>query len=431
MRRSLFYNMKRLLSIILFLCIFQVAKADPTDSIYAKDIFFNKLVKTNSPVPVFYNEQVKRQIGVYMKNLNNSTAMLLGKAQYYHSLYASKFEQAGIPKQLFLVCASYSNCDPLFSDQDGGSGMWTFSYAIAKKYSLVTNSYIDERRNPEKSADAAVSYFKDLNDIYQDWLKSIVAFRTGPINMNMAIHKANNTLDYARIHNMLSPEYQNAAVNYMAFWYIWNYYTDHKIIPVKYKLPDTDTIQVQREISLNAIAYNLNISEDVLRLTNSELRIDIVPMSYNIKGLRLPKDKIAEYHQKQSILFPPSVVVVDSTLGDSLIMDNPLLVKPVRPEDNSNSQTQEEEEDENPKKPAKDSKTVTIIYVVKKGDGLLLIADLFDCKTSDIKKWNGMRKDAIFKGQKLKIHVPKNKAAQYKKINTMTMVQKRKLAKKS
>ncbi len=422
--------MKKLLLFILFLSVASLSKADPVDSIYAKDPFFLKMVKTNSQVPIFYNEQVKKQIGVYMRNLNNSTAQLLGKAQYYHGLYAGKFEAAGIPKQLFLVCASYSNCDPLFSDPDGASGMWTFSYAIAKKYNLSTNSYVDERRNPEKSADAAVSYFKDLNDIYQDWLKSIVAFRTGPINMNMAIHKANNSLDYSRIHNMLTPEYQNAAVNYMAFWYIWNYYPDHRIVPVKYKLPDTDTIQVQREIGLNAIAYNLNISEEVLRLTNSELRIDIVPMSYNVKGLRLPKDKIAEYHEKLGILFPSTVVVADSSISDSLIMDNALLVKPPKPNDTQNSP--QEDEDEDSGKPAKkDSKTVTITYVVKKGDGLLLIADLFDCKTSDIKKWNGIKKDAIFKGQKLKIHVPKNKSAQYKKINTMTMVQKRKLAKKS
>ncbi len=425
--------MKKLLPFILFLTLAQYVKADPSDSTYNKDVFFNKLVKTNSLVPIFYNEQVKKQIGVFMRNFNNSTALLLGKAQYYHSLYATKFEMAGIPKQLFLVCASYSNCDPLFSDPDGASGMWTFSYAIAKKYNLATNSYIDERRNPEKSADAAVSYFKDLHDIYQDWLKSIVAFRTGPINMNMAIHKAGNTLDYTRIHNMLTPEYQNAAVNYMAFWYIWNYYPDHKIIPVKYKLPDTDTIQVQREIGLNAIAYNLNISEDVLRLSNSELRIDIVPISYNSKGLRIPKEKVGEYHAKLNILFPPTFIVVDSTLNDSLIMDNSILVKPLKYNDTLNIQVdEEEEEDENPKKVVKkDSKTVTIVYVVKKGDGLLLIADLFDCKTSDIKKWNGIKKDHIFKGQKLKIKVPKSKAAQYKKINTMTTAQKRKLAKRS
>jgi membrane-bound lytic murein transglycosylase D len=234
---------------------------------------------------------------------------------------------------------------------------------------------------------------------------------------------------------MLSFEYQNAAVNYMAFWYIWNYHNEHKIIPVKYRLPDTDTVQVQREIGLNAIAYNLNLSEDVLRQSNAELRLDIVPVTYNSKGLKLPKDKVAEYHSKLLILFPPPVVVVDSTLTDSIILDDQgILPRIAKPSDTLITENDEDEEDDQvvkPKTPKPDSKTVTITYVVKKGDGLLLIADIFDCRVSDLKKWNGIKKDAIFKGQKLKIKVPKAKAATFKKINTMTMAQKRKLAKRS
>lgn len=423
--------MKQLLSIFLLIFIYTSGHADTADSSYAKDPYFLKLVKTNSHVPIFYNDQVRKQIGNYIKNLNNSTAILLGKTQYYNQLYGATFDSMGVPRQLFLASAAYSNCDPLYTDLDGGSGMWALQYAIAKKYMLSTNSYVDERRNPKVGTKAAANYFKDLNVIYQDWLKSLVAFRTGPINMNMAIHRANNTMDYATVHNFLTPEYQSAAVNYMAFWFIWNFHQEYKIIPVKYKLPDTDTIQVQREIGLNAIAYNLNISEDVLKLCNAELRLDIVPTTYNNKGLRIPKDKIAEYHSKLNILFPPQVVMIDSSIRDSLILDDNGLI-PRRIKFGDTLSTENEDDEEDIRKPKKeDVGTVTITYVVKQGDGLLLLADLFDCKVSDIKKWNGIKKDALFKGQKLKIKVPKKKAAQYKKINSMTMSQKRKLAKKS
>lgn len=420
--------------LILVLVVFQNALSllgNPTDSTFAKDPYFLKLVKTNSQVPIFYNDQVRKQIQVFLRNLNNSTAILIGKTQYYNTLYGSHFDSADVPRQLFLVAAAFSGCDPLYSDADGGSGLWSLNYAIAKKYMLNTNSYVDERRNPLLSSITAANYFKDLNVIYQDWLKALVAFKTGPINMNMAIHKANNSLDYTKIHNMLSANYQNAAVNYMAFWYIWNYHAEHKIVPVKFKLPDTDTVQVQREIGFNAIAFNLNISEDLLRQCNSELRLDIVPTSYNNKGLRLPKDKIGEYHEKINQIFPPAITSVDTSLADSIILDDQgVLPRIVNARDSVRHDDDEEDEDETPKPVKKDSKTVTIIYVVKKGDGLLLLADLFDCRVSDIKKWNGMRKDAIFKGQKLKIKVPKSKVAYYKKINSMTMAQKKKLAKK-
>lgn len=421
----------RLFATLLILILgFSELHAETADSSYTKDPYFQKLLKTNSQVPLFYNEQVRKQIGNYLKNLNNATSVLLGKTQYYYQMYGPTFDSAGVPRQLFLAAAAFSNCDPLYINEDGGSGMWVMSYATAKKYLLTTNSYIDERRDPRVGTQAATKYFSDLNLIYQDWLKTLVAFRTGPINMNMAIRRANNTMDYAKIHNFLSEEFQNAAVNYMAFWFVWNYHNEFKIAPVKYKLPDTDTVQVQREIGLNAIAYNLNLSEEILKLCNSELRLDIVPVSYNNKGVRLPKDKIVEYRSKLNVLFPPQITAIDTTIRDSLIMDdNGLIPRRIQVRDTVIAENEDDEESSKPKKD--DHSTITITYVVKHGDGLLLLADLFDCKVSDIKKWNGIKKDALYKGQKLKIKVPKKKAAQYKKINTMSMAQKKKLARRS
>lgn len=424
--------MKRTALLLMILTWMANAQANTTDSTYIKDPYFQKLIKTNSQVPIFYNDQVRKQIGNYLKNINNSTAILIGKTQYYQQLYGQLFDQAAVPKQLFLATAAFCNSDPSYVDPDGGSGLWGITYAISKKYKLNSNSYVDERRNPSKSSQVAVNYFKDLNVIYQDWLKTLVAFRTGPINMNMAIHKANNSLDYSIIHNQLSVDYQNAAVNYMAFWYIWNYYNDHKILPIKYKLPETDTVHVEHEIGLNAIAFNLNLSEEVLQLCNPELRLGIVPETYNQNGLQLPKDKITEYRSLRAVLFPPPVATLDSSISDSLILDNSLIIpKPPSNKDSLNIETREDDEEDDKPNPVRESKTTTITYVVKKGDGLLLIADLFDCRVSDIRKWNGMKKDHIFRGQKLKIKVPKTKVTQYKKINTMTLAQKKKLAKRS
>ncbi len=411
----------KILLIILFFNSL-IAVANPNDSNYLRDPFYIKLSKLNSQVPVFYNEQVKRQIGLYMRNTNNSSALLIGKTQYYYNLYASKFTNHAVPIQLFLISAVNSESNSTYIDNDGASGQWALGYPIAKKYNLMTNSYIDERRNPLKSSEAAALYFKDLNLIYTDWLKTLAAFRSGPINLNMAIHRANNSLSYAKIHPQLPLEFQTITEKYMAFWYIWNYYSESKIVPVKYKLPDTDTVQVQKEISLSSIAFQLNISEEILKQSNSELRIGIMPISFNSTGLKLPKDKISEYHEKLLILFPPPpVIVLDSTNKDSFLLFNTASNKPL-------IAVEKDDEDD---KPALNNTKTTVNYTVKKGDGLLLIADLFDCRVSDIKKWNGMKKDAIYSGQKLKLQVPKKKLAEYKKINSLSASQKKKLAKRS
>jgi membrane-bound lytic murein transglycosylase D len=389
------------------------------DSLFLKDIYFQRLNKTDSKIPIFYNEQVRIAINQLIKNTNNATSILLGKAEYYTQKHALIFEQNDLPKQLFLMAASNSQCNSSFVDNDGASGIWGISYAIAKKYNLNTNSYIDERRDIVKSTIAASEYINDLNLIYKDWLKTLVAFRIGPINMNMAIHKSDKSLNYAKIHKNLSPEHQMVATNFMAFWYIWNFRNEHKIQITKFKLPDFDTVHVYQEISLNSISFHLNTPLETLKTLNPELRLDIMPVAHNNRGLKLPIEKIKSFKENHTILFPNLYKQnTDSLHTDSLDLEaNPRKIVSKHFDNNSSQDNSQ-------------SKTTTITYTVKKGDGLLLIADIFDCKVADIKKWNGIKKDNIFSGQKLKIKVPENKLSYYKKINSMSLSQKRNLAKK-
>ena len=74
--------MKRLLFVLTYILSIGLTQAESNDSSYLKDPYFVKLLKTNSQVPIFYNDQVKRQIANYLRNLNNSTAILIGKTQY-------------------------------------------------------------------------------------------------------------------------------------------------------------------------------------------------------------------------------------------------------------------------------------------------------------------------------------------------------------
>lgn len=413
--------MNKQLFIVLYLVLLPLAgKSEVIDSIFLKDVWYLRMEKAKKEIPVFYNEQVKKQIGLYLKNTGGKTTELIGKINYYTPILESKFQKNGLPTQLILAAFANTEFDPTYVSEEGYTGVWPISYAIAKKYNLKTTSYIDERRNIYKSTDASVKYFKDLQHIYKDWLLTVSAFGTGPINVNMALRRCNDNVSYYKVHECLTLKEQEIMVKFMALWYVYTYHNEHKLTPTRFKIPVTDTVMVHKELAFGLVAENLEVSMDQLRLLNPEFREDIIPASATGYALYLPEKDADEFRTKREIFFR---VLVDTTAIDSTILlnnNNPILTF-----ENDSSTTIT-----TPKPSTGNSGKKMIYYKVKSGDVLGLIADIFDCNVSDIKKWNGLRSDKIYSGKKLKIYVPASKIDYYRKMDQYTLNEKRKIANK-
>ena len=83
-----------------------------------------------------------------------------------------------------------SSLNPTAVSRAGAKGMWQFMYTTAKRYGLHIDSFVDERLDPVKSADAAARYLKESYNIFGDWNLAIASYNCGAGNVQKAIKRA-------------------------------------------------------------------------------------------------------------------------------------------------------------------------------------------------------------------------------------------------
>jgi membrane-bound lytic murein transglycosylase D len=151
------------------------------------------------------------------------------------------------------------------------------------------NSLVDDRRDPIRASYAAAQYLRDLYKIFGDWTLVIAAYNCGPENVNRAIRRAGGSMDYWTIYPYLPSETRGYVPAFIAANYVMTYYCEHNICPMLTNLPaHTDTVEVNRDVSLQQIADVCNTDLSMLRELNPQYRRDIVNGSSEPSLIRMP-----------------------------------------------------------------------------------------------------------------------------------------------
>jgi membrane-bound lytic murein transglycosylase D len=361
-------------------------------------LYKSRLEQIPSGVPLGYNGQVREHINDYVRNDKKYTAKALSRFAFYDSTITKILAEYDLPEGLKFMAISLSGCSHFETSEEGGTGMFLMRYGIAKNKGLHISSYVDERRDPVLAAHAFAKEMKGLYARYNDWHKAIAAYYCTSLEMDRAISYSKDSLkQYWTAHTYLPFRYQKTVNKYIAAVYIYNFHREHNIMPDPYLLVPTDTVRILQMTSFAHLSKRLEVKNELLKELNPTYKKELIPNSGRAYYVRLPEEKVSLFES-----LGDSVYLTEEELKDTLKVEEP--------------------------KPVEQPAYTAVYYKVKSGDMLMLIADYYDTYVSHIKRWNGLRSDKIRVGQRLKIMVPTSKLAYYKKVNTMSKSQKRRLA---
>ncbi|MDD2387141.1 MAG: transglycosylase SLT domain-containing protein [Bacteroidales bacterium] len=373
---------------------------DISDSIF--EIRVNNLV---TPIDVAYNKNVQRYLDRYIKNGRWIAPKFLGLSHQYFPMFEEKLDSYNIPLELKYLAIIESALNPLAKSRAGATGLWQFMYKTGKGMGLEINSYIDERSDPEKSTDAACRYLKSLYETYNSWTLALAAYNAGPGTINNAIKRSGGKTNYWELYPYLPNETRNYVPGFIAIVYLFNYADEHNFKPEYIPFyEDVDTVMVKKQLHFAQLDSVLGIDIGQTRELNPQYKLDIIPAKVKEYPLRIRRQYISKfmeledsiYNFMDTVFFRPEKY--NYTPDEKYIDYAPIATQP--------------------------EGTVELLYTVKSGDAVGLIASWYGVETANLRAWNGISGNMIRVGQKLKVYIPEALASKYKIVDSQSFDEK-------
>ncbi len=256
-----------------------------------------KRIQTTMELPL--NSITKPYINKYANQMKRSVSVMLAAMNFYRPIFENALEKYNLPYELEFLPVIESALRPGATSPAGAAGLWQFIPSTGKRYGLVINTLVDERRDPVKSTDAACRYLRDLYNRFGDWSLAIAGYNCGEGAVQKALARAGGRegKTFWDIYNYLPRETRGYVPAFVGATYIMNYYCEHGISPMRASLPEqADTVVVKNNVRLSKVATECGVSLDQIKALNPQFRQDIVPANY---AVTLPSQAAVNFAERQ------------------------------------------------------------------------------------------------------------------------------------
>ena len=337
------------------------------------EVYIERIRQMNSFITLPYNDIVKNYIILYSEKMNTRMSNILGLCKYYMPIFEEILNKYDMPEELKAMAVIESAMNPRAVSRAGAKGMWQFMYATAKMYGLHIDSFVDERLDPVKAAEAAAQYLQDSYEIFGDWNLAIASYNCGAGNLNKAIRRSGGKRAFWDIYPYLPRETRGYVPAFVGALYTMTYYKEHGIKPEAIEMPaHVDTFRITKMLHLRQVSDLTGAPLNELKDLNPQYSHEIIPGNNREYILRLPYNYTNAFIDHEDSLYRHK--------ADEYF--NPVTLKKIQ--DGADGER--------------------IVYRVKSGDYLGRIASRHRCTVAQIKRWNNLTSNNIRVGQRLVIY---------------------------
>lgn len=234
-------------------------------------------------IPVEWNASVERFVTLFSGAQSERMALYLKRSGRYEGMIRTKLREQGMPEDLLYLSMIESGFNPNARSSAQAVGLWQFMAGTARDYGLRVDAYVDERRDPEKSTDAALRYLQDLYRQFGSWNLAAAAYNSGDGTVRRALQATTGSekgleADFWRIRRLLPSDTREYVPLIYAAALVGKDPQRYGLGDVERWLPvATDTVAVPGGTDLGVVARAVGASRGELRLLNPHLVRGMTP----------------------------------------------------------------------------------------------------------------------------------------------------------
>ncbi len=248
-------------------------------------------------IPVVRNDAVQRFVRIFTGSQQDDMALYLKRSGRYEEMIRGKLRDRGMPEDLLYLSMIESGFNTNARSRVSAVGLWQFMAPTARDYGLRVDSYVDERRDPERSTDAALRYLTDLHKQFGAWYLAAAAYNTGQGRVERVMRQVTGREkgkdgDFWRIRHRLPRETREYVPQMVAAALVAKEPHKHGLGNVERWLPlQVDSVDVPGGVELEVVASAIGSTEKELARLNPHLVRKMTPPGKKSFTVRVPRGR--------------------------------------------------------------------------------------------------------------------------------------------
>ncbi|MBN2039356.1 MAG: transglycosylase SLT domain-containing protein [Spirochaetes bacterium] len=250
---------------------------------------------------------VRKFINQYLSEARSFLANGLTRSQRYLPVIKEIFEKYGqIPEELALLPLLESGFNPYATSRSKAVGLWQIMKPTSRDLGLKINSWVDERRDIEKSTEAAVRHLCSLYKIFNSWELALAAYNGGAARVKRAMIKTGAE----NFEELLESEELRRETNEFVhrFAALAVIYRNQELFDIKSEvnapeIAETENIILAFPVRIKDLSGITGVPQDIIKMYNPELKKNVTPPYEKEYSVRIPKHSVSRYNKNKSKLY--------------------------------------------------------------------------------------------------------------------------------